>query len=346
MTRKRSLTVSSQTKVRNLINSCNLQYVTLEAEEIKIICPFCGGDAKDRYCFNLNIESGAARCWRSNNCGWVGNVVKLFSELKGANEKDMYRHIFSSEGMNLNGILQDIVHHKQRSEHIPDVGNIEVLPEELYDVIEHPNYDKFIYWLHQRDYDPQVFLKDHIVHYAVLEDLSTYNRVLFQVNTGTDIAYQLYAFDPDTKPKTLNPPDHVLSSMVYNYNNVQTEPDYVFITEGIFDCARLMSWNLSAVCIFGTNIHPAQIYHLSELNAKELVILLDNGAKRGDKDASEVMASMLAPFVKHKQLSIATLKEDQLDPDAATQEDIIEAFSTRKIIHRAEECQTKALIQF
>ena len=343
MTSRRSLTISSQNKVKELIRKSNLQFVTLDATEIQIVCPFCGGDDKNKHCFNLNVEHGGARCWRSNNCGWVGNVTKLFAELRGVPEKEMFRHIFSHDGMTVNSVLHDLVHFKYKQEKMPNLGNIEVLPEELYSIEDHPNYNKFIYWLHQRDYDPKEFLAAHMVHYAVLEDMSTYNRALFQVNTGTDIAYQLYAFDPSTMPKTLNPSDQILSSMIYNYNNVQSEPDYVFLTEGIFDCARLMSWGLPAVAIFGTNIHPAQIYRLSELNAKELIILLDNGAKRGDKDASEVLAQMLSPHVQDKTLSIATLKEDQLDPDAATQEDIIEAYQSRQTYHKAKECQKNPL---
>lgn len=312
-------------------------------EEIRIRCPFCQGGRSREYCFDFNIEKGVGRCWRMRNCAWKGNSFKLIMDLVGVDFPTALEIINGDEGYNseeMEFLIERSVDKidavfKTTQENPTGFNVVPDLPTcELY---ESPLLEDILHWIeHERGYDPTTFLSNHDI-FVPAQIAGGEGKIGFRVYTEDNVAYQLYKFcDEGYSIKTDNPDGKVLSRMIYNYNNVLDEESTVFICEGIFDCARLISWGLSAVCIFGVNIQDYQIYLLSKLKCSEIIIYLDYGTKKEkvldihkNGVRKDGMLRRISEGCPDKDVTFLEITEKDKDPDETTTDKFLEYMGKR-----------------
>jgi len=299
--------------------------------EFRAICPFCEGGRTREASFDMNITNEHVKCWRSS-CLYKGNFAWFMSEFLKISYREANNMLRGPAYTSEDVLLADLEYLKKN-----------VLDVELFD-------DKYLYsfdigikdskeiselrneglsseikdWILNRRYDIDWFIENH--PFLVPPQIGKGKcRVQFEVETEGSRAYQLYSFIQGVEPKTINPDQQYLSYMLYNYNNV-IRSSIVFVTEGIFSCARLNSWGYSAVALFGVILKPYQNYLLSRLDCDEICVCLDHGTK----DASLKIYEQLKDGCYGKKLSILEIDVDGADPDDLEEVDFVRCFKKRK----------------
>lgn len=305
-------------------------------QEIKFVCPFCSGGNRRRKCFDLNITKGVARCWRADSCGWRGSVYKFASDLTGITTKEAW-HLFQTNDYDPNSLVAAVHSAMRVREHQRESTNIE-FPVDAFPSIplsESPIKSKVYKWIERRGFDPEWFDANcHIFApdkgLSLSDEYHSRGRVVFNVESLDGCGFQLYTYDSDLQSlKTHNPEGKVLSRLLYNYNDTLDDDYVLFITEGIFDAARIKSYNLSSVCIFGVVIHPMQIYLIEQSNVEEICICLDNGTY---KESMEILN--LLEQSTSKKISYMNLKGKGEDPDNISFDKFERYFEERQVFDR------------
>lgn len=306
-------------------------------EEIRITCPFCKGGASKEFSFDINVTKGATRCWRAT-CGYNGSIGWFLKDFLKISFSEAMQ-ILEGEGQySLNDLQAGIQFLESKMEDRYD--NIDPLvlgeaidswPDHAEDLAWDKGLDDVCEWIESRGYDPFEFLDQHDLYWP--KQIGRWeDRVLFKVSTLMHRAYLAYGIHPEVQPKTVNPPGSVLSKMLYNYNRAY-HAETLFVCEGIFDSARLISWGLHAVSVFGVNLSLEQVYLLSKTKAEEIVVLFDEGAE----DSSRKALTTLSEYVKSKKLSMMQIEREGADPDDLSDEEFMEYFSKRKFLLTSEE---------
>lgn len=299
--------------------------------EYRFVCPFCKGGRHNEVSFDVNIDKGVTRCWRAT-CGYKGSAGWFLKDFLDVSYPEAERILKGESEVSLSDLKADSVllyeEVKKRYSSV-DLSLLGRKIDEWVDGAEPVGWsaglDDVLYWLEEdRGYEPYEFLDQHSLYYPPQEGRWS-GRVLFEVRSLINRAYLAYAYYPDMKPKTLNPPGAVLSKMLYNYDDAFSG-DTVFICEGIFDSARLKSWGLHAVSVFGVALSPDQVYLLSKMKAKELCILLDHGAE----EAALGMCETLSEYIKNKDITICQIEREKADPDDLEPDEFMEYFDKRK----------------
>lgn len=303
---------------------------SVKGDERTFVCPFCKGGRRNEWSFDLNIRKGVARCWRAKNCGWTGSVEKLIMDTVNV-DYDKARDI-------LNGGRTPAVITNQLQKFVSDLmkGDDSVYNPRVYtewpgckplSKVDYYKREDIFYWIDfERGFDPDEFLERHDVvfppQFNEAEDM-----VCFNVYTKNSKAYQLYRFDNfgEDKPKTKNPEGAKLSRMLYNYNNV-LKKRVVFVTEGIFDCARLDSFGFGAVASFGVRLQDYQEYLLHCLKAEEICFAYDGDATEYAVKAGKSLASQT-----DKMITFLDLPKDK-DPDDLYEGQVYELYQERRVI--------------
>lgn len=295
--------------------------------EIEMLCPFCKGGRSQEESFNLNLRRGAGRCWRGK-CSWQGSFVYFVKSYLDCDWATAYKIAGGEPPADIDELIGFLNTLNIDFEEEPFVfKDVEIYAwvESSQPVIEAENFDEISDWIENvRGYDVDEFLDTHelwVPKYKGRYD----DRVIFKVRTCGRTAYLAYSYNPMLKRKTLNPPGQVLSNMLYNYDNVKNS-SVVILTEGIFDAARAMSYDFAAMCGFGLAISDEQIFLLSELAAKEIVICYDHGCDH----IAKALIKRIAPFMGGKTLSYMSIKKKGADPDDLTEEEFLLTFLARK----------------
>lgn len=309
----------------------------VERHEWRFVCPFCLGGEHKENSFDMNIDQGVGRCWRQK-CNWVGGHVFFISEYLGITWDEAKKLIGSEEQITTRSVRAELKNMKhiiddnyRNSEE--DVGREIFLEVDTAVPLEDSRVKEEVYdWISMvRGYKVKEFLTQHDVwvppQYKAWE-----GRVMFIVKTNDDVAYIMYAFDEELENKTLNPTGAVLSRMLYNYNEVK-KAKVVFVTEGIFDCARVMSWGYSAVASFGVAVQPGQALLLDDLKAKEICVCFDNGA---EEQALKAMIAMDSVLSDNKTITCMTLEREGADPDSISEELFLSYYKKRRKFNRDE----------
>lgn len=306
--------------------------------EIRVYCPFCEGGPRDDFSFDINVEKGVARCWRAENCAWKGSVESMLMKYYDIDFKEA-EEILGGEKISDESEMKAYLNQvKQRILQDGDGEYMDVLTGEEEKIDEwvdaavpitlSERYDEICRWLdYERGYNPNEFLDKHDL-FVPHEKSRVGGRVLFQVRTKHHRSYQAYAYDPDMEPKVLAPKGYILPRLLYNYNGaLQNDFSVVFVTEGIFDAARIMSWGLPAVCVFGTDVSEEQHSHLADMDKEEVCFCFDHGAG----GTATLEAGHLAKLSGEKDVSVMTIEKDGADPDDLTQGKFIEYFEGRQV---------------
>jgi len=144
---------------------------------------------------------------------------------------------------------------------------------------------------------------DMTLHHPVLDE-GTRTVTFFLYNlSGQLVGFQQYK--PDSDKKLSNDPR---DSRYFTYKNSQTlavwgveslhlTPNVVFVTEGVFDAARLTERGVSALAVLSNNPKPELKNWLSALNRK-VVVVCDND------NAGKMLAKFgdVAVFTEEKDL--------------------------------------------
>lgn len=311
--------------------------------EYKFVCPFCEGGWEHEVTFHLNPEKGAGHCFRSNNCGWKGGITFFISQFLKISYEDA-EEIVGGENphQEMKGDLQHYI------DGIDDcyestggdfgIETVGAWVNGATPLDESPLKERVHRWLKEsRKYDPEDFCKNHNL-YIPPQIGKMKDRVMFDIRSGDHRAYLMYAFDSSVMPKTLNPSGRVLSRMLYNYEHAKTRP-IIFITEGIFDAARLKTYGAGAVSIFGTALQPEQVYLLDKTKAKEIVLCLDNGVK--EEILADAVKTLSMFLTRGQEISVMRIQKKDGDPDELTEEEFLYTFAARRRRVRPNFLRTK-----
>lgn len=312
----------------------NFEYVEVSdrstGTEIRTFCPFCHGGSSREASFDINLDKGVTRCWRST-CGYSGSAAWFLKDYLNISYPEALE-VLEGEGVASVPELQaNITYISQKLEEKYYSADFDILGEtidgrvlESSPIHELDMIEDVKTWLEKRGYNPEEFLEQHVVHGA--PHLERYEeRVLFEVSTLDHVAHLAYSISPTVQPKTLNPKGNVLSRMLYNYNDAM-DSETIFICEGVFDVARLKSWGLSAVATFGVALSAEQVYLLSKTSAKEVCVMLDHGTE----DASIKMLQLLSQYILNKEITMVTIEKPGADPDDLAYEELAEYFGKRR----------------
>jgi len=298
--------------------------------EVRIYCPFCEGGENREFSFDINVEKGVARCWRAK-CSWAGSFAAFLVKYLDIDYEDAKKILEGEEPKTSDELLGLINRLKVKIEEGSQElqgGSIEPFQSWVEGVtpVTSKNAPEWLLdWLRDvRGYEPERFLTDHSLFIPARH--SRYDgRVIFRVTSDESLGFIAYSTKKDLTPKTLNPPGAILSKMLYNYNAVRNKKK-IFICEGVFDSARLVSWNLPAVSLFGVAISAEQIGLLVRSQAKELIVCLDNGAEKKSFD----IARQLVRSCPNKTVSVMILEGDGEDPDDLSEEIFMEYYFKRR----------------
>jgi len=299
--------------------------------ELRFLCPFCHGGASGEVSFDVNIDKAVARCWRAT-CGYRGSAGWFVKDFLNVSFPDAQKILDGEKETSLSELKADTLAMFVEIEKRYANVDFSLLGQRVDEWVEgaeplswSSQLDDVVDWLeNERGYIPDEFMDQHSL-FVPPQVGKWEGRILFEVRSLMNRAYLAYAIWPTIKPKTVNPPGAVLSKMLYNYNEAY-HGETIFVCEGIFDSARLKSWGLHSVAIFGVNISIDQIYLLSKTRAKEICILLDNGAE----EAAVRVSEQLADYIKDKDISIAFIKRKGADPDELEEEEFMECFEQRR----------------
>lgn len=302
--------------------------------EYRFKCPFCQGGRSGELSFDINIEKGAAHCWRAK-CGWSGTSSWFVSQILNISPKEAYDFLSGDIDVSIETLMAEVEGLQaaiQDRFSLPD----EVMSANSYNafwessefLFESDKEEIVCNWIQGRGYDVDKFLQHHEVFIPPsLPDWEGY--VAFVVETNISRTYLLYLYDlsrlSPKNPKTRNPPGDVLSSMLYNYNNIINSDKPLFIVEGFFDAARLISWGYNAVCTFGTNMSDYQAYLISRTKASEVCVMYDNGADKYAKKA----VSKLAGHCYEKEITRLHIDKKDGDPDSITEQEFFRYYTKR-----------------
>lgn len=298
--------------------------------EIRMLCPFCHGGSSGELSFDINLEKGVTRCWRAT-CGYKGSAGWFIKDFLNISFVDAVKILDGQKETGLSELRADTMALFAEIEKRYSNVDFSMLGQRIDEWVADTDplswssmLDDVIDWLdNERGYDPEAFMDQH--NLFVPPQVGKWEgRVLFEVRSLMHRAYLAYSIWPDIKPKTINPPGSVLSKMLYNYNEAY-HGETIFVCEGIFDSARLKSWGLHAVAIFGVNISIDQIYLLSKTRAKEICVLLDNGAE----EAAAKVCSQLADYIKDKEITFMQIKRQGADPDELAEDEFMDYFEAR-----------------
>jgi hypothetical protein len=128
--------------------------------------------------------------------------------------------------------------------------------------------------------------------------------------------------------------------MVYNYNDFHGK-NFTFVTEGIFDAARIMSWNLHGVCVFGANMSPEQASIFADLEKfnegpDEVVICFDNGAEKKARSAALKIDGFVGDDL---YVSVMDIEKEGADPDEITKDEFLDYFSNRSFVSKKNDVE-------
>lgn len=298
--------------------------------EIRTICPFCHGGSSEEASFDINLDKGVTRCWRSS-CGYSGSAAWFLKDFLNISYPEAMEILEGDGTASIPELQANLAYMERKLEEKYSSDNDGLLGETIESYIpgskmvhELEMFDDVEAWLERRGFNPVEFLEQHVLHGA--PHLERYrDRVLFEVTTLDHIAYLAYAIHPTVQPKTLNPKGDVLSRMLYNYNDAM-DGDVIFVCEGVFDVARLKSWGLDAVAIFGVAMSAEQVYLLSKTSAKEICVMLDHGTEK----ASIRLLQLLSQYILNKDITMVTIEKEGADPDDLKYEELELYFSKRK----------------
>jgi len=317
--------------------------------EIRVQCPFCRGGQKNEFSFDINIDRGVARCWRTT-CGWAGTGHRLYAEVLNISKRDAYVALAGDSGVDQ--VVSDFEAFDKlwlaslwsNVEDVDDTFNERVagsveLMDANDDVIEEVRE-----WIENRGYDFFKFIEIHsILIPPQFQKWEGY--VLFEYFTNGNRTYQGYKFKkellgldvrPGTEysiPKTMAASSRIKDSL-YRYDELKPA-GAVILCEGIFDAARLLSYGYQATCSFSTSVKEIQAYLLSQLNTKEIVVFFDYGA---DDDAYAV-AKLISKYCESRDIKVSLVKVTKLkaDPDNLSEKEVSFFLKRRKIISRGKQ---------
>jgi hypothetical protein len=311
--------------------------------EIRTYCPFClgGADHKDRdfdFSFDINVEEGVCRCWRAS-CQWADSIETLVMEMYGVEYQKAKEILYGDFDDDLEKLKFSVKSIEKPTLVERDSQDFESLPDGIEKICSF-NLDRDLAeWISERGYEPRSFVRTHNLYYPPSYRDKFEGRVLFGVNTLDRRSYLAYSYK-GVEPKTLNPSGQTLSRMLFNYEELRfNKPDFVFITEGVFDACRLIQFGLKAVCVFGVHPSEVQCELLSNLEADEYAICFDNGAYDKMLDFKE----KLMPFLNDCRVSIVDINEkdyigddffEGMDPDDLNKKQFRHFFKNRRVFRK------------
>ena len=231
---KNFLNIIEQGRLKDFVNT-SFKEVSFHQRDGRIegefICPWCEGGRKNRITFHLNVSAGVGHCFRAS-CGYRKSAAGFIADYKKISFKQALDYLRGDSDL-ASYTEATITSYKQMVESsYADLNLSSFVSADIVGMIDledSPNKYEVYDWIERdRKYDLDWFL-NYFKMYMPPEGIYE-GYVAFSVETEDSEAYQLYSYSGHST-KTLNPPDSILSSMIFNWNKVKDE-------DGVLFCSR------------------------------------------------------------------------------------------------------------
>lgn len=284
---------------KSFVDRYNVDYITegenvSRGKNININCPFCAEDTK--YHLGLSLTSSKWGCWRSSSHRGK-SPVRLVQALLRCTYKEACKIVGTKpKGMLDDGEFAYLVANIDsllKGEEVEEEEKTLSLPKEV-EPLDSSRYSlKFRNYLLGRGFkrkDIFRLISKYNLHYALTGDWS--NRIILPIYLdGSLVTWTSRAVDKDAflRYKTLPKEQELVNikQTLYNYDDLLSGGDVLYITEGPFDAIKVdyfaSEFNHRATCVFSKTLSDSQRDLFSSLRGKfdRFVILLD-AAELGD----------------------------------------------------------------
>lgn len=234
---------------------------------------------------SVNLESGLWRCFKTSN---TGNFVKLYSELEKIPYKKAYEKFLFESFLNepQEPVQEEII------TTLPDVGAFEKVDlERIYDDYTMALASEFILERNLGEYDFYV-AKDGIYKDRLI--------IPFFNGQGKMFYFQARGLRPQAWPKYLNCKSLKMSQVLYPFN--YDSFDYLFVTEGVFDCLALKACGFNATTTLSCHVSKEQMSQL-KLYRGPIICAYDSD-KAGQEGAAQFLREARKAKIGHLGISV------------------------------------------
>jgi DNA primase len=217
-------------------------------------CPQCGSPGSHASTISVSREKRLFFCWR---CNYKGGWVKIIAKLANMSFQDAARMI----GDDLNLRVE-----KKKEPKL--VRAIELPPRSPW-TVRSENY------LRDRGISKQTE-EEFGLYYCSLGKFQGRIIIPIRVN-GIAVAFQGRAVDPKVEPRYRGPWDMPKNLVWFNLDRYRPGMKVV-IVEGPFDVMKLHELGIFAICPLGKTISEDQIFVLTKVGIREIVLLQDQDA--------------------------------------------------------------------
>jgi len=219
---------------------------------------------------SINLESGLWRCFKTYN---KGNFVKLYAQLEGITYKQAYeKFLFESFLQEPQKPVQDEI-----ITTLPDTGSFEKVDlGRVYDDYTMALAAEFIL---DRNLDKSDF-------YVAKEGIYKDRLIIpFFNGEGKMFYFQARGLRPQSWPKYLNCKNLKMSQILYPFD--YDSFDYLFVTEGVFDCLSLKACGFNATTTLSCHVSKEQMNQL-KLYRGPIICAYDSD-KAGQEGAAQFL---------------------------------------------------------
>ncbi len=243
-------------------------------------CPICGKQGK----IYIKIREGWAYCF---HCSRNHNLYELFSEYEGVSKKETFRLI--SDGQDTDRYLFEENSIQQEEQQRDKIQLLE-LPKEACSYLLSRNIpEKTIEHFKIAYCSSNIIINDRIVYSA--------NRIIFPIHdiNGKSVSWIGRDITGNSKIKYLMELGFKINNHLYNANNIENNPDYMIVTEGVMDTLGWYRHGFkNTVATFGKKISKVQFNLLRQINPEVLFLAWDYNCYREMAD----LADQLSIFFK------------------------------------------------
>jgi hypothetical protein len=295
---------------------------------VNIKCPFCGSSDKSEH-MGIELVSGKYGCWRNSSHRGL-DFRRIVVELLGCSYSDAYSILDHKDVVVDENFEEFINSFNQLSEDNSSskIIDVELLPT-FYKIDNTGFRKRFFNYFRKRGFSgsDKKLLKfiDRFNIQCCVENKWT-DRLIFPIYINNKLmTWQSRSIRKDTllPYKDLSVHESVLhvKQCIYNFDELKKGGKTLYITEGVFDCIKLLYFlpkEYSATCIFTKTIQVNQINLLTQISSgfDKVVLLLDNDAWDSIVTVSEQLSCI-------GNLTVEYLQEELKDPGEMTEHQIL-----------------------
>jgi DNA primase len=311
--------------VPTLINHYNLDYISA-GNQLRMACPIHGGNNTSS--FVIDVEKGVFFC---HSCGAGGDIFNLICEIEKKDFAYALRLVSTMFNIEIGeeSVRNALKFHekefqswkKMLRKEMSTFSEFVLQDVEMKNVLTYRSFMKETLDEFGVKLIPKVELtsKSNVPYYLT-------NYLSFPIIwEGKNIGYALRATDNSTPKWSLQPPSAHFGGILYNFDRMSVNDEYVVIVEGIKDVMAFHEIGITAVCVFGAHITLSQ-YETIIKCGKDVVTCFD-----GD-DAGRKATSTAMKMMKNKCRLYTIHMDEGEDAESIDRKELYERWKNKKLL--------------